>query len=162
MLGEVTARPVRLPADGDFLLSVYAATRVGELSMLGWSDAQIDAFIRMQFDAQTRHYRALHPHASHSVIAVGGRLAGRLIVERTEEEIRIVDLALLDEFRRAGVGSRLVRRLFADADADGLPVRCHVEQGNDARRFWERLGLVAQGVDGAHVAMERACATSLR
>jgi hypothetical protein len=72
MLVEVTLRPVRRPADGEFLISVYAATRRPELSRLGWSPAQVDAFIRIQSDAQTRHYRTLNPRTGHSVIAVGG------------------------------------------------------------------------------------------
>ncbi len=149
-------------SDSDFLRSVYAAARMPELGGLGWPRAQLDAFIRMQFDAQTRHYRSVFPHAGHSVIAVGGQRAGRLIVDRSQEEIRIVDIALLQQFRRAGVGSELVRRLCEEADANGLPVRCHVEQHNDARCFWEQLGLVASGLDGTHVAMERRCASSPR
>jgi ribosomal protein S18 acetylase RimI-like enzyme len=162
MLGDVRSRPARLPADGEFLLSVYAATRRPELSVLGWSEEQVDAFIQTQYDAQTRHYRNVHPRASHSVVTVAGEPAGRLIVERSDEEIRIVDIALLPQFRRAGVGGELVRRLLEEADAGGLPVRCHVVQDNDARVFWERMGLAAQGVDGMHVAMERGCATSPR
>jgi ribosomal protein S18 acetylase RimI-like enzyme len=116
----------------------------------------------MQFEAQTRHYAAVFQAAEHSLITVGGESAGRLIVDRSDREIRIVDLALLPRFRRGGVGSGLVRGLFKEADVSGLPVRCHVEQSNDAMRFWERLGLVACGLDGAHVAMERVCATSRR
>jgi GNAT superfamily N-acetyltransferase len=162
MHGEVTARPVRLPADAEALISVYAATREAELRVLGWPEGQIDAFIRMQFEAQDRHYRSFYPGASHSVVEVGGQVAGRLIVERSEAEIRIVDLALLPEFRRAGVGSAVVERLCEEADGGGLPIRCHVEQSNEARRFWEHHGLVATGLDGAHIAMERACVTSAR
>jgi ribosomal protein S18 acetylase RimI-like enzyme len=162
MRGEVTVRPVSLPADAELLISVYAGTRQPELSMLGWSEAQTEAFIRMQFDAQTRHYGSVYPRAGASVIEVDGQAAGRLIVDRSEAEIRIVDLALLPEFRRAGVGSAVVQRILVEADASGLPIRCHVEQSNDARRFWEHFGLVATGLDGAHIAMERACVTSPR
>ncbi len=160
MVVEVGSRPARLPSDGDFLLAVYAAVRMPELAVLGWSDEQADAFIRMQFDVQDRHYRSVHPQARHSVVTVDGEPAGRLIIDRSDEEIRIVDVALLPRFRRAGVGSALVRGLFAEADARGLPVRCHVVQGNEALAFWEHLGLVAQGMDGMHVAMERVCVTS--
>jgi hypothetical protein len=53
MHGDVSTRPERLPDDGDFLLSVYASTRP-ELTGLGWPENQQDAFIRMQFDAQTQ------------------------------------------------------------------------------------------------------------
>jgi GNAT superfamily N-acetyltransferase len=154
MPGEVSARPERLPEDGEFLLSLYASTRRPELTGLGWSAAQEDAFIRMQFDAQDRHYRGSFPDAGYSVICVGGERAGRLIVNRARGEILIVDIALLPQFRGAGVGGGLVRRLIDEADAGRLPLRCHVARGNDARRFWERAGFVAQDEDATYVAME--------
>jgi GNAT superfamily N-acetyltransferase len=155
MHGDVSARPERLPDDGDFLLSVYASTRP-ELTGLGWSGKQQDAFIRMQFDAQTRHYRESFPHATYSVICVDGERAGRLIVNHADDQILIVDIALLPEFRRIGIGGGLVRRLLDQADAGHLPVRCHVLHDSTARRFWERAGFSAQGRDGVYLAMERA------
>jgi hypothetical protein len=115
MHGEVSTRPERLPEDGDFLLSLYASTRRAELAGLGWSEKEQDAFIRMQFDAQTRHYRRTFPHAAYSVIRVDGERAGRLIVNRADDEIVIVDITLTPEFRRIGVGGGLVRRLLPEA-----------------------------------------------
>lgn len=161
MHGEVSTRPERLPDDGDFLLSLYASTRRPELTGLGWSETEEDAFIRMQFSAQTRHYRGSFPDATYSVICVDGEPAGRLIVSRSDDEMVLVDLALLPGFRRTGIGSGLVRCLLDMADAGRLRVRCHVRQGSDARRFWERAGFVAQGSDGVYVAMERADGTRL-
>ena len=64
------------------------------------------------------------------------------------------------EDESAGIGSRLVRQLLAEADETGIPLRCHVERSNPARGFWDHLGLVAVRVDGAHVLMERKWATS--
>jgi GNAT superfamily N-acetyltransferase len=156
MHGKVSTRPERLPDDGDFLLSLYACTRRPELAGLGWSEMEEDAFIRMQFSAQARHYRGSFPEATYSVICVDGEPAGRLIVSRSDDEMVLVDLALLPRFRRTGIGSGLVRCLLDEADAGRLRVRCHVREGSDARRFWERAGFVAQGSDGVYVAMERA------
>ena len=155
MHGDISARPERLPDDSDFLLSVYASTRP-ELTGLGWPAEQQDAFIRMQFDAQTCHYRESFPAATYSVICVDGERAGRLIVNHADDQILIIDIALLPEFRRTGIGSGLVRRLLDQADADHLPVRCHVLHDSTARRFWEHAGFAAQGSDGVYVAMERA------
>jgi GNAT superfamily N-acetyltransferase len=159
MHGEVSTRPERLPDDGDFLLSLYASTRRPELTGFGWSETEEDAFIRMQFGAQARHYRGSFPNAAYSVICVDGERAGRLIVSRSDDEIVIVDLTIVPGFRRIGIGSGLVRCLLDEADADHLRVRCHVRQGSDARRFWERAGFVAQGGDGVYTAMERAGGT---
>jgi GNAT superfamily N-acetyltransferase len=149
-------RPARLPDDGDFLLSLYASTRLPELAGLGWSQAETDAFIRMQFGAQASHFRAAFPRADYSVICVHGERAGRLIVDRYGHEFIIVDLSLLPEFRGMGIGRGLVRRLLDEADAGRLAVRCHVLRGSDARPFWERAGFLARDDGGAYVAMERA------
>jgi ribosomal protein S18 acetylase RimI-like enzyme len=158
---EVGTQAVRLPADHEFLLSLYATTRRAELSMMGWSGTQADQFIRMQFDAQTRHYADAFPDATHAVVLVGEEPAGRLIVDRPDGEILIVDIALLPHFQGAGIGRELVRPLLEEADTRRLPVRLHVALDNDARAFWEHLGFVALGVDGVHVAMERTCAPVL-
>jgi ribosomal protein S18 acetylase RimI-like enzyme len=87
---------------------------------------------------------------------VDGEPAGRLIVNQADDQILIIDIALLPEFRRTGIGSALVRGLLEQADAGRLPVRCHVLHDSTARRFWERAGFTAQGSDGVYLAMERA------
>ncbi len=161
MTRAISIRP-ECPQDKDFLASLYASTRQPELAILGWSTAEQHAFLAMQLDAQTRHYRAAFPAATRSIICVAGEPAGRLIVDRGEDEVHIVDVALLPEFRGAGVGGVLISSLLAEADAAGLPVTCHVLAGSRASRFWERAGFVAQDTGGVYVSMERPCATLQR
>jgi ribosomal protein S18 acetylase RimI-like enzyme len=155
MPGQVSVRPECLPDDAAFLLSVYGSTRRAELAALGWSPGQQDAFIRMQFDARQRHYRAVYPAAAYSVICAAGELAGRLIVDRTGATIVIVDIALVPAWRRRGIGSLLVRQLLAEADARRVAVRCHVLHDSDARQFWRRAGFTALASDGAYIELER-------
>ena len=161
MVGEVSTRPVRLPDDGAFLLSLYASTRP-DLVALGLPAEQLDALLRMQSEAQSRHYNACYPGASHLVVTVAGEPCGRLWVDRTDTDIRIVDIAVLPTFRRSGLGTALVRTLLDEADAARRTVRCHVAVGNEARHFWERLGFLASAQDEAYVAMEKVCAISPR
>jgi GNAT superfamily N-acetyltransferase len=157
MPGEIVLRAAVLPADEPFLRAVYNGTR-DDLTAAGLPPGQLDGLLRMQFDAQARHYGAMYPSASQTLIVVDGEPAGRMIVDRAANAIRIVDIALLPHFRSAGTGSRLVEELIDEATTARLPLRCHVEQGNaDGRRFWERHGLRATGLDGAHIAMERRC-----
>lgn len=162
MSGDVSSRPMRSPEDDHFGLLVYASTRLPELAALGWAPDQIDSFVLMQHGAQTQHYRRHYRGAAWSVVMVAGEPAGRLIVARSDEEILVVDIALLPKYRSVGVGGIVVGRLLAEADESGIPVRCHVAQANPARGFWEHLGLVPTRVDGAHILMERQCATSRR
>ena len=141
MPAEVALRPV-VPADEAFLCRVYASTRADELALTGWDDARKAAFVRMQFDAQRSHYEQHYDGAAYDVIVVDGTPAGRLYVARWTDEIRIMDIALLPEFRNKGLGSRLLRDLLAEGSTDGKRVTIHVEKHNPARRLYERLGFV--------------------
>lgn len=154
MPGQVSLRPEVLPGDAEFLLTLYASTRQ-ELSALGWPPAEQDALIRMQFDARERHYRAAYPAAAYSLICVAGERAGRLVVDRSDTAIRIVDIALLPRLRRRGIASVLVGQILAEADASQVAVRCHVLHDIEARLFWQRGGFHALSSDGAYIALER-------
>jgi ribosomal protein S18 acetylase RimI-like enzyme len=159
MRTEPTHRLTLRPAtDGDreFLVGVYASTRLAELAVTGWSGAEIDAFLRMQFDHQDRHYAVAFAEAERSVIEVDGRPAGRLYVDRRPDEIRVVDIALLPEFRGRGVGGSLLGELAEEASASGRPIRIHVERENPAMSLYLRLGFVQVDDEGEYLLMERA------
>jgi ribosomal protein S18 acetylase RimI-like enzyme len=141
-------------ADREFLVSVYGSARAAELSMVGWSDAERDAFIRMQFDLQDRSYAARFPDAERSVVLLADRPIGRLYVHRDEHEIRIIDVAILPEFRSRGIGSAVIRAVVAEGERTGRPVRIHVESFNPARRLYERLGFVPVSSGGVYHEME--------
>lgn len=136
---RLNLRPVE-PADWEFLYQVYASTRQEELALTGWPPAQVDAFLRSQFAAQKQHYDLHYAGAEFAVIEVGGLPAGRLYVYRCPSEIRIVDIALLPEYRGRGLGSHLLDRVCAEAAALGVPVTIHVERFNPALRLYLRRG----------------------
>ncbi len=140
--------------DRDFLLAVYAASRQEELDQVEWPPGQREWFVRMQFDAQDREYRRLHSQAAFDVIEVGGRPAGRLYVDRGADALRIVDIALLPEFRGQGIGGRLITALQEEAAASGRVVGLHVEVDHRAAGLYERLGFVGAEPAGIYRAME--------
>lgn len=127
--------------------------------MTGWPQAQIDAFLEMQFEAQHRHYHGSYTDTAWDVILVDGEPAGRLYVARWEDQIRIVDIALLPEYRGRGIGEGLIRELFEEADASGRPVRIHVEMNNPAMTLYRRLGFTPIGEpSGIYLELERPAA----
>lgn len=129
-----------LAEDAPFLESVYASTRAAELAAVPWSAEQKAAFCRMQFEAQCAHYEQHYPAATQSIIEHGGVAAGRLYVNRGAEEIRIVDIALLPEYRGAGLGTQHLLALQEETRAAGKVLSIHVEKFNPALRLYERLG----------------------
>ena len=124
-----------------------------------WDDAQKDAFLRMQFDAQDAWWRENYAEASFEVILADGEPAGRLYVHRGPSEIRIVDVALLPEYRGSGIGTRLLEDLLAEGDANAKSVTIHVERMNPALRFYERLGFSLAEDKGVYLLLERRAAT---
>jgi len=151
---EVALRPTRA-SDEAHLFAVYASTRAEELAQVDWHDAQKESFLRMQFDAQRKFYESEYPGAEFQIIMVGDRLAGRLYVHRREREIRIMDIALLPEFRGQGVGTRLLNDILVESERTARPVTIHVESFNPARRLYERLGFVQVASNGVYFLLEK-------
>lgn len=151
----ISVRPVQ-PADEEFLLAVYASTRADELSVVSWDEAQKLAFLRHQFNAQRQEYVARFPEADYRVILWHGGAAGRLWVARMTEQIRLLDIALLPQYQKMGIGTFLLRQLIAESEQTGLPLRHMVFQLNPAaQRFYERLGFTPIGEVNMYVHMER-------
>jgi ribosomal protein S18 acetylase RimI-like enzyme len=150
---SISLRPVE-PGDDDFLYRVYAGTRADEMALVPWDDAQKEAFVRMQFNAQHAHYQTHYPDASYQVILSGGLPVGRLYVDRSPNELHIIDIALLPEHRNAGIGSALLKDLLAEAEQTGVPVGIYVEHFNPARRLYDRLGFSQVADEGIYYRME--------
>jgi len=149
----IALRPIT-PDDREFLLAVYASTRLEELAVTDWSDEQKRVFLAAQFAAQHEYYSTYYDGATFMVILLDGERTGRLYVQRTPEVIRLMDIALIAEFRGRGIGSTLVRELLAEGEAKGIPVVIHVEMNNPALRLYERLGFRPVGTHGIYVRME--------
>ena len=136
---KISLRPVE-QADDEFLLSVYASTRADELARVPWPPEQKEAFVRMQFEAQKRHYAAQYPKATHDIICVDGAPVGRLYLSRGADEFHILDITVLPQHRNSGTGSFLIRELLEEAKKSGKPVRIYVESFNPSLQLFSRLG----------------------
>src|SRR5688572_22204431 len=96
-------------SDVQFLSQVYASTRTDEMALVNWADEQKAAFLQMQFNAQTEHYQIHYPRAEYHIIQREGAPIGRLITERSNNQLLVMDIALLPEYRNAGIGTTIIR-----------------------------------------------------
>lgn len=151
-LTSVTLR--RVGADDEpFLRALYASTREHELSIVPWSEEQKAAFLRMQFDAQDSFYRTHYPDAQCDIIEIERVPAGRLYVFAGAGELRVMDIALLPQYRNRGVGGSLLRTILRTAAEAGRVVTIHVEVDNPARHLYERLRFAPVEQRGTHLLM---------
>lgn len=147
-------RPVT-EQDTAFLAGLYASTRQAELARFQWLPAQIEAFLQQQFRAQDRSFRQQYPAASRDLIVQDDEPIGRLYVLRTEEEIRLIDIAILPGRQGKGVGRSLLLDLMMEAQGAGTRVTLHVERENvRAREFYTRLGFHRTETHGVHDLLE--------
>jgi GNAT superfamily N-acetyltransferase len=138
-LKTVKLRPAEI-ADEPFLMRVYASARAQELALVLWDEGQKQAFVEMQFAAQVQHYRTHYPAAQQLVICADDKPVGRLYLDKRPAEIRILDIAVLSENRKAGIGTLVIGNILNDALAACLPVTIYVESFNPSLQFLERLG----------------------
>ncbi|HLT21555.1 MAG TPA: GNAT family N-acetyltransferase [Thermomicrobiales bacterium] len=149
----VSLRPIR-PDDEPLLYRLYASTREAEMALTGWTPEEIEDFLRMQFHAQHTHYMQYPPTCYFNVIELDGAPIGRIYTAEWDEDLRLIEITLLPEYRNRGIGTRLIRDVMERARALGKPVRLHVENFNPARHLYERLGFTVLEERGFNLFME--------
>lgn len=150
----ISLRPM---AEGDleFLFQLYASTRVEEKELAGWGDAQWDEFMRMQFTLQHTQYLRNYDRPAFGIIMENGAPVGKLFVDRRADEYRLIDLAVMPEFRRRGIADHLLQALLGEAEARTLPISLHVEKNNPILGYYQRLGFRIEEDKGVYLFMVR-------
>lgn len=150
-LSDFECRP-ETPADQDFLLRLYASTRE-DLDQTGLEETQKRLLIEMQFKAQCRQYDFAFPGAEHRIVQISGEPVGRMLLHKTADDVRLVDIAILPSYRNRGIGAALIKDLQNDAAKSGCTVSLKVQKTNLARELYRRMGFQAADDDGSHLAM---------
>jgi ribosomal protein S18 acetylase RimI-like enzyme len=155
----ITFRPCT-PDDVPFLRNLYGTTREEEMRIVQWPDEQKIAFVDMQFNAQKTHYEDVYPDCDFLMIELDGTPIGRLYIDRSWDDIRITDIALLPEFRGRGIGRMLLEEILEEGRASKKAVTIHVEHFNPARHLYDRLGFRHIDTNGVYHLMEWRADTS--
>lgn len=150
--GAVTLRPAT-DADYRFMRELYASTRAEELKHFPFDAAQREAFLDHQFAAQYEHYRIHYPTCERNIVDRNGVPIGRFWVDEWRDQIRLVDVALLPEARRGGIGSLLLQQVLQRGARAGKPVTIHVEAYNPALTLYKRFGFEQVDTNGVYLLM---------
>lgn len=158
-------------ADYAFLASLYCSTRWEELVPLPWPEQSKREFLEQQFALQHAHYRKHYLTAEWMIIerqsadaaaptdsdsaADNREPSGRIYVDAGRAEFRLMDIALLPEWRGRGVGAALIGELCRIANGIGVDVTLHVEPTNPAQRLYRRLGFEHDEQRGAYDFLRR-------
>ncbi len=91
-------------------------------------------------DTQRARFDAVFIPEEIRIFAVGGRDAAFTAVRYDADVIQLFNLMVAPEFQNRGLGTGILRRLLADAQARNLPVRLQVMKVNPARQLYRRVG----------------------
>lgn len=151
MVPDHLLRPA-LPADEPFLRALFDAVRGATLAAL--PEPLRGELLALQYAAMRADYGRRYPGAEHAVVVADGVPAGHLLVHRSADEIRLVDVALVPAARDRGLGTALLRALQAEAAATTRPLRLTVDAHNPALRLYRRLGFSVTDAAPPDLALE--------
>jgi GNAT superfamily N-acetyltransferase len=148
------SRRTATPADIPFLRALFADAHL-ELACLP-TDTRF-VLVDMQFRAQRRQHATSYPHAAHDIVLAEGSEAGRVIVDRSSEPIRLVDVSVALGRRRTGIAASILAELAAEADSAQRSIEATVWSGNTAAvALVEHYGFVAGTNEAGYVTYARA------
>jgi ribosomal protein S18 acetylase RimI-like enzyme len=131
-------------ADADFVVALYTDTRWQELQQAQWPEAAVREFLAQQSRLQSDHYRLHYPGAELLLIERTGATPatpiGRVYLRAGNDEVRLMDIALLASECGRGIGTALVVALQQETRRRGQRLTLHVEPNNPAQRLYRRLG----------------------
>jgi len=141
---DIRLRPA-LPDDEEFLFAASKAARGSHVveTYGSWDEAE-----------QRQRFASRVKRELDRVIEIDATPIGCLAVDWQRDHARLVRIYLVPEAQGNGIGSHLVLRVIAKADALGVPVRLRVLRVNRAFRLWRRLGFVVAGESDTHWSME--------
>ncbi len=141
-------------ADEAFRFDLFCASRPPGEDFAFLDGPMRDTLLRQQFAGQTATYRARYPDARFEIVTWDEAPIGRIVTDRTNEALTLVDLALLPAWRGRGIGTGLLMAAFEQARAARVPVRlCASASNAGALRLYRRLGFRAIDSSEVQVAM---------
>ena len=154
MLSTIDFRIIE-DSDDSFLRQVYVHSRDREFQYSLWTAEQKSSFLDSQFNLQNHHYKVSNPGAASHIITLGGQNIGRLIVDRTGDDMKIMDLQILPAFRGQGIGTSILKALINEAATSNTSARLHVEHENiEAQKLYYRLGFRQMDTSGPYIEMQ--------
>lgn len=145
-------RPLRERDDMPLLERIYASSRDYETPYFcKFTESELKEFLVSQCHTQHRQYMTAPDAHFYIIETLDGNPLGRFYIrEMPYPEIRVMDIAILPDYRRNGVGKALFLQTMDRAGKEGKRVSIHVEQNNPAHLFYEKLGFGFVQMDGIY------------
>jgi ribosomal protein S18 acetylase RimI-like enzyme len=151
----VSFRP-ETPEDEPWVRELIVEAVGQELGAHSWPEPMRSHLLGIQYTQRRNAVRLHYPEGESRIILADRAAAGWIYLAALPDEVRVAEVMVMAGYRSRGLGSEVIRRIIADADAAGKPVRLRVNVTNvRAGSFYERLGFQRVGGDELQHLMER-------
>lgn len=124
--------PYSTQSDADTLVGIRIAAMRDSLERIGRFDPQ---------RARERFLASFDP-ALCRFIEVDGVQSGFIVIRPREDHWLLDHLYILPEHQGKGIGAAVLQDVFANADAQRMPIRIGALRGSDSNRFYQRYGFI--------------------
>ena len=140
---QITLQPEALTPEADSLAyRLFAVDKLAEFAAIGVPQLQAEELVQMQWRGRTLTYANQYPGAEDWTISLeDGTPVGRYLLQKTSQSVRMVDFAILPEWRGRGIGTQVLQRLIQNTATNGSIFSLRVEKNNRALYLYKRLGL---------------------
>jgi GNAT superfamily N-acetyltransferase len=126
------AFPATTQSDADTLVAIRIAAMRESLERIGRFDSQ---------RARERFLASFDP-ALCRFIEVDGVQSGFILIRPQDDHWLLDHFYILPEHQRKGIGAAVLQDVFANADAQRMPIHVGALRGSDSNRFYQRHGFV--------------------
>jgi ribosomal protein S18 acetylase RimI-like enzyme len=141
--------------DDPFIKRLLLETIASLLGAGAWPEPLRETLLAQQCAIRLQSRRGAFPQGRGQIIRIDGEDAGWLFLADGPDELRIVDIVIARARSGQGAGTAVIRRLLAEAEALGKPVRLSVNVLNTgAARLYHRLGFRLTGGDAVQHFLE--------
>jgi len=139
--------------DIPFLRRLFETVRQADFAELQWPDAIKQEFFDSQFLFQRSHRQQAYAGADRLIVMQGATSIGNLCLWEGSEEMRLVDISLLPDWRGRGLGTALLKALQKHAAHRNYTVNLSVREDNPARQLYRKLGFIETRSEGPDLLM---------
>lgn len=125
--------------DRDFLFQIFLESRSDLTLLQQLPNAEV--ILLHQFEIDEQQTFANYPNAENNMILYQSELIGRVTIDKSGEDYRLIWIGVRFIYRRQGIGTYLLQSLMKEASVANKGIRLKVMWFNtEARKLYSNLG----------------------
>ena len=123
-------------SEKDYKKHLFVENKISQLDAQHWSEDLKTQITNMQYMAQENHINTYFPEAKDSVIICNNKKVGRLVFEKSDFKLHVIDIVIEKKHQNKGLGTEILTKLISENELISL----NVDMNNPALNLYQRLG----------------------